>query len=216
MADDPSSQAWPPPPPAVALLCPRCGAPAQPAARVQRCDKCRLRFVLQAGPFLDRAVVPPPPDPQASLITVRSGGFIDRYGGVDADGVLEGALDPVLAKVRMTTKKIAFRGVYTVAVWRRIPWAEVLAILLVPVPFTFVVARLAWKYPHYNAFWPAVALAGLTLAALGAVFLVRANFVRVVGAKETFVIRFDRPLRRRKRFHAELLRRCGLAPTPIP
>jgi len=212
---DPASQPWPPPPPDRALQCPRCQAPASPAADVQGCA-CGLRFVLRAGPFLDRSLQPPPPEPDAKRIAVRSSGTLGRYGALDTDGVLEGALDPILGRVPMTATKIAYRGIYTVAVWRSIAWREAAAVLLVPVPFTVLLASYAWSHPG-TALLPVLALMGiLTLAALASAFVLRAHFVRVVGARESLTIRFDRPFHRRRRFHDELLRRCGLAPGPIP
>jgi hypothetical protein len=57
--------------PPQALTCPRCGAPATPAAGAQRCPRCGRSFALHAGALLDPAVRPPAPDPRAGRIKVR-------------------------------------------------------------------------------------------------------------------------------------------------
>lgn len=212
---DPSQEAWPPPPPAHALQCPRCGAGAKPGPAVQACA-CGLRFVLRAGPFLDRSLELPAVDPSARRITVRTSGLLSRYGGLDARDVLEGGLDPILGRVPMTTMRLAYRGVYTIAVWRRVAGAEAASVLLVPLPLTLLLARFYFGSPDPFVLCLLLLLGLPTLAALGLVFLWRAHYVRVVGARETFTIRFDRPLRRRRLFHDELMRRCGLEPSPIP
>ena len=172
---------------------------------------------MQAGPFLDRSVTPPPPAPGARRIMVKSAGLVvRRYGALDADGVIEGALDPVVSLVPMTATKIAYRGIYTVTVWRQILWREAAALLLLPLPFTAFLAAWYLAEPAPALLFLLVPMALLTLWAGQAVFLVRAHYARVVGARESLTIRFDRPAWRRRRFHDELLRRCGLAPGPIP
>lgn len=204
---------WPPPPPAQAFECPKCRRPARPAPDVQRCA-CGLAFSMRAGQFLDRSVAPPA-DPKAKKIVTKSGGtLVRRYGGIDAEGVFEGALDPILGAVPMTANRIGYRGVYTVTVWRRVSKLEALLVLLIPVPFTLAVAAGIPRAPELGLLF--VPMVAITLWALAGAFLVRAHFVRVVGAKQTLSFRFDRPFWRRRRFHDELLRRCGLSPGPIP
>ncbi len=214
-APDLESQAWPPPPPPQALQCPRCGKAARPAQAVQTCA-CGLRFSLRAGAFLDRSIEPPPLDPKAEVVVVKGTGMVRRYGRLDPDAVVEGALDPVLARLPMTAAKIAYRAIYTVAVWRQIAWRSLVAVLLVPVPFTWLLAS-AWRnQPDPALLALTLAMALLTLGSLASVLLLRTHYVRVVSARETLIIRFDRPLRRRRRFHDELLRRAGISPGPLP
>ncbi|MGC4115023.1 MAG: hypothetical protein QM765_10515 [Myxococcales bacterium] len=213
---DSDSQAWPPPAPPQALQCPRCGAAAKPADSVQRCGKCRLRFVLRAGAFLDRAVQPPPLDPRAEVVIVKSSGALRRYGRLDPDALVEGALDPLFARLPMTTTKLSYRAIYTLAVWRQIPWRSALAVLLIPVPFTWALFSVWRADPLPGLLAMTLAMAALTLGSLASIFLVQSHYVRAVGAHETLLVRFDRPLFRRKKFHDELLRRSGLSPSPLP
>lgn len=208
-------QAWPPPPPPQALQCPRCGAGATPADGVQRCA-CRQRFVLRAGAFLDRSVVPPAPDPAAETVVVKSSATLRHYGRLDPDAVAEGTLDPVFARLPMTTTKLSYRAIYTIAVWKQTAWRSLLAILLVPAPFTWALFALWRSAPGPGLLGLALAMAALTLGSLGSVLFIPSHYVRVVGAKDTLVIRFDRPLFRRQKFHDELLRRAGVSPSPLP
>ncbi|HEY3452509.1 MAG TPA: hypothetical protein VGK67_39560 [Myxococcales bacterium] len=210
-----ASQAWPPLPPPHALQCPRCGAAAHPAGSLQTC-RCGLRFALFAGAFLDRSIAPPPPDPEAETIVVRGSGMLRRYGKLEPDAVVEGALDPVVAWFPMTASRIAYRAIYTIAVWKQVPWRTVAAILLVPFPFTLILAAAYRSDPMLGVLVLLVAMAVLTLGSLASLFLAQRHHVRVVGARQTLHIRFDRPLVRRHRFHDELLRRCGLPPSPFP
>lgn len=199
-----------------AMSCPRCFFPAQPAMSVQQCTACRGTFVLYPGAATDPAIVPPPPLPTTQAIRVRSAGAFEyRFGIVEAFGVAEGALDPVIGRVATEKNGIAWPDVISIAVWRKLDVLELVVALLVPVPLALV-------------FWICVIMASagflflaVPLSLLGAFMIHRAvvrkkNFVRVCGRYGFVTVRFDRPGWRRLRFHSELLRRAGLRDAPIP
>jgi hypothetical protein len=199
----------------VALTCPRCGAAAQVAPEAQRCPKCQGLFTLRAGCLVDAEARPPAFDPKAKRIKVRSaGGFTYRIGAVEAQGVVEGMADPVTGAIPMDQAGVAFGDIFTVAVWRKIDVVRLIIAALIPVPLTLLclygVLRGAWGLLILAA--PFGLLAGLMIyGAAGA----RACYARVAGRYRTITVRFDQPGRRRRRFHDELLRRAGIAPSPI-
>ncbi|MBI5546339.1 MAG: hypothetical protein HY901_20825, partial [Deltaproteobacteria bacterium] len=118
----------------------------------------------------------------------------------------------------MTDDKVAYRAVYSVAVWRRISVATAVLLFLVPVPLLLLalVSLFMSGEPTLVLIFFVAPMA--TLAAWGAwdAFGIRANWARVVSTKGELRIRFDSPLWRRRRFLRELLRRCGISPAEIP
>jgi hypothetical protein len=196
------------------LSCPVCKAAAQPGPSIQRC-RCGRSFELYAGPFLDKSVVPPSPAEKTERVTVRSWGAILRqFGCLEADRVRAGPLDPITGHIPMSSQELAYRAVYTVAFWQRIPWGQAVAVLLVPLPFTL----FAWWAYVSSRSWVvlpfALLMTALVALAVHSIFIIQAHFARVCGAREALVIRFDRPRRGLRRFHDELLRRCGIKTTP--
>jgi len=63
---------------------------------------------------------------------------------------------------------------------------------------------------------PLVFFGAITVLMLVRAIGTQRNYVRVAGVWRTITIRFDAPWWRRKRFHDELLRRAGIAPSAIP
>jgi hypothetical protein len=199
-----------------AMRCPRCGHAATPAAGPQTCPSCRGVFALYAGAASDPSVVPPPPHPALDVVRVRSAGaFTYRFGVVEPLGVAEGTLDPVIAVGEMDRSGIAYPDIVSIAVWRKLDVLELVIAILVPLPL----ALLFWV-TTFTAGAGFLVLA-LPFSLLAAFMIYRAvvrqkHFVLVVGRWGPIEIRFDRPGWRRKRFHAELLRRAGLRDAPIP
>lgn len=199
-----------------AMTCPRCGYPTAPAAGPQTCQSCRGTFAWYPGAASDPSVVPPPPHPALDIVKVRSAGaFTYRFGVVEPLGVAEGTLDPVIAVGEMNRNGIAYRDIVSIAVWRKLDAVELGIAILIPLPM----ALLGWL-TTFTAGAGFLFLA-LPFSALAAFMIYRAvgrkkHFVRVVGRWGAIEIRFDRPGWRRKRFHAELLRRAGLRDAPIP
>ena len=185
MSDADPQAPWPPPAPPAAQSCPRCGASALAKPSPQRC-RCGLTFELYAGPFLDT--------------------------GLEADKVVSGPLDPLTGRIPMTATVIAYRGVYTVTLWRRIPWGQAVALLLLPVPFAAFLWWVALAFSSLPAAGGALLMSLPIALAFNSVFRVQAHFARVVGARETLTIRYDKPAGKRARFRKELLRRCGIEP----
>lgn len=137
-----------------------------------------------------------------------------RYGVLESLGVAEGQTDPVTGFIPMDKAGVAYPDVVSLAVWRKPDWVALVVALLVPVPFTLVMAVAAFSTPGFL-------FAALPFALLSAWMIYLAigfqrSYVRVVGRYRTLEIRFDRPLLRRRKFHDELLRRCGLPPAAIP
>ncbi|HEY3359983.1 MAG TPA: hypothetical protein VGQ83_42420 [Polyangia bacterium] len=204
-----------PAPPPQALTCPRCGAAATPAAGPQQCPRCRGRFALHAGALLDGAVRPPPPDARCDLVKVRWADLVTHHSGLlDGVGVAEGVNDPVTGRIPLETSGVAFADVYTLAVWRRLDVMRLILTLLAPLPLTVLLIAGAFA----SAWWliPAALFAALDARLLYQVFGARVCRARIAGRYRTITVRFDQPLRRRRRFHAELLRRCGLAAAELP
>ena len=212
----PADPPWPPPPPPEALTCPRCKAKVEARADVQTC-RCGLRFALHAGPLLDSSVTAAPTGPESDIVKVRSDGALLRhFGQLDAMCVQEGAFDPVIGHIQMDGTKIAYKAVYSVAFWRSLPVGSLIAFILLLAPITLL--SFAWLYSTMAAgvLIFVVPLTLLTAWAGYQIIGVRAHWARVVGPRTRLVIRYDRPGRRRRRFHDELLRRCGIGPSPIP
>jgi hypothetical protein len=137
-----------------------------------------------------------------------------RLGIVDAKGVAEGQTDPVIGMIPIDQSGVAYHDILSIAVWRKPDIVKLVVALLVPLP----IASLC--------FWAALDEArclyiGLPFALLGAWMIysalrIQKSFVRVAGRNRTINLRFDTPLRKRRRFHDELLRRAGLPPAVIP
>jgi hypothetical protein len=198
------------------MSCPRCGYPAAPATGPQTCRICRRTFALYAGAASDASTVPPPPHPSLDIVRVRSAGaFTYRFGVVEPLGVAEGTLDPVIAVGEVSRNGIAYPDIVSIAVWRKLDVLELGIAILVPLP----IALLGWVSTVTAG--AGFLFLALPFSLLAAFMIHRAvgrkkHFVRVVGRDGALEIRFDRPGWRRKRFHAELLRRAGLRDAPIP
>jgi len=182
---------------------------------VQRCTGCGGDFTLHAGYALDASVRPPPADPRAERIKVRSAGAVTySMGIVEAYGVSEGMTDPITGLIPIDQSGVAYPDIFTIAVWRKIAVVELVVALLIPLPITLLTL---WGSLHAPGLLIVFAFFALILGLmLYRAVSVKANFVRVAGRYRTITVRFDRPLRRRRRFHAELLRRAGVAPSMIP
>jgi hypothetical protein len=201
--------------PSAAFGCPRCQRPGTPAPGPQICAGCGKPYALHAGAALDPNVVPPPPDPTAERVKVRSAAVVTyRLGVVDVLGVSEGMADPVTGLIPIDEAGVAYTDIFTVTVWRKIDIVELVVASLIPLPLTLLFLWGAFSAPGFL-------VGALLFGAIGGWMLyralgARANHVRVVGRYRTIKVRFDRPIRRRQRFHAELLRRAGIAPSAIP
>lgn len=145
-----------------------------------------------------------------------------RVGTVEAIGVSEGVLDPVIGLVPVETSGVMYPDIVSIAVWRERDWVELAVAVLVPLPI--------------GAFFAAIGiivlikagLAGLTMAAAALVLLLLAAFMirravvtqkhlaRIFGRHRCITVRFDRPGSQRVRFHDELLGRAGQRPAAIP
>jgi hypothetical protein len=206
---------WPPPAPPEALACPRCKAPASFAPSIQVCGACQGRFALYAGPLVDTALAVPAPDPQAKRVKVRSAGMLLYHAGIlEPESVQEGTLDPVIGRLPVNSTAIAYRHVYSVAFWRTIDKAAVVANAVAWIT-TGVFAVGAFAQPALLIF--AVPWGLLTAWWTSRTYVVRRWHARVIGLKGTQVaVRFDKPWWNRRRFHDELLRRCGLPPAAMP
>jgi len=207
---------WPPPPPQEALSCPRCKQKVEVRPEVQTCA-CGLRFTLRAGPMLDSSLAPPAPDEHTKPIRVKSDGlFLRMAGELSPTFIALGALDPIIGHIQMDATKIAYKAIYTVAIWRRIPIASAISFVLLLLPFEVLslVLLVSTREPAMLFFTAPMTL--LTVWVGWQIFKVQAHWARVVAPKVSLRVRFDRPGRRRVRFHDELLRRCGIAPGPMP
>jgi hypothetical protein len=147
--------------------------------------------------------VAPPPNPAAPRIKSKSAaGALVEYAIVEAQGVAQGALDPITGFIPMDKNGVAFHDVATIAIWRRPDWVELIVGLLLPLPLGAGGIYL-----------------GLTRTPVSTPLLavvVGACFAQVAGRYRTIKLRFDRPLRRRLLFHDELLRRSGISPGAMP
>jgi hypothetical protein len=200
-----------------AFACPWCGAKAAFARGPQRCGACNKSFALHAGVRCDSQVAPPPFDPNARSIRVKSAGLVLlKMGEVTPHGVAGGTLDPVTGMVPMDQAGVLFVDIKSIAVWRKVDVMRVIAAMIVPAPIALalIAATIA------GAPWP-VLVFGLVFAAITAAMLRRAirvgaNMMRVAGAYRTIVLRFDTMWNDPKRFHDEVLRRAGIPESPLP
>jgi hypothetical protein len=202
--------------PPQAFTCPSCNGAARPNAGVQACSGCGARFSLHAGALGDPATVRPPPHNGARDITVKSAGaFLRKMGQVDPEGVSEGILDPVTGMLPIDQAGVRYVHIYSVAVWRSMDIMQLVVTILLGMPF---VVLAFYGVAKAGAFLLVAALPLLLLVVYGVwrSSILKKHMVRVVGWNRTLVIRFDSPLWNRVKFHDELLRRCGITPTPIP
>jgi hypothetical protein len=190
--------------------CPHCEAQATPQQAAQQCTGCSKAFSLHAGPALDPSRQPSAP--RQDKIKVKAEGL--RFGVVDTHGVAEGIVDPITGFIPIDQSGVAYGDIVSVAVWRRPAWVELVAAVMVPLPITFFALYAALSSPNW--LWIAMPFAFFAAFMLYRALLVQAHFARIVGRDRTITVRFDRPLRRRRRFHAELLARTGIPPAPIP
>ncbi len=200
-------------PPPDALTCPRCAAPATPGPEAQACTRCGGAFALYAGAALDGAVRPPPIDPGAERVKVRSAAVVTyRIGMLDPQGVSEGMADPITGLVPIDQSGVAYQDVVTIGIWRKPDLVELFTALLIPTPIATLLLLGAVKTPQLLV----IALPFALVAAwmIHRAIVVQATFARVVGRYRAIKVRFDRPGRRRRRFHDELLRRSGVVATP--
>lgn len=164
---------------------------------------------------MDASVVPPPFDPTLPVVRVKwASTFTYKFGELQPHGVGTGDNDPILGMIAMDSSGVLFPDIVYVAFWRKLGWLEAVLATFTLLPITLALSAATIRSP-------AVSLATLPFAALTAwvyyqAFVIRHQWVRVVGRYRTIEIRFDRPLWRRKRFYAELLRRTGLPFREMP
>jgi hypothetical protein len=197
------------------MSCPRCNNTVAPSAEVQRCSRCGGRFTLHAGALLDPTVIPPAVDPALPTIKVKAPGILLTQCAVTPEGVTQGLLDPVTGMIPLDQAGIAFADILTVTTWRSVDVLGLVVALVIPVPIALVCLVSAVTSTPWALIGGLPFTLGAALMIHGAVGRQR-NFVRVAGGARMITSRFDRPARRRARFHAELLRRAGISPTPIP
>jgi hypothetical protein len=218
MANEPAvaDPPWPPPPPPETLACPKCQAKVEPKAEVQTC-RCGLRFTLQAGPLLDASLTPAATGPESDIVRVNfSGAVLRQFGQLDAMCVQAGSMDPVTGHIPLDGAKLAYKAVYSVAFWRKLPVGSLVAWILLALPWALFSLGLLVSTREPGVLIFAVPMTLITVWAGYQIIGVRAHWARVVGPKMKLLIRYDKPGRRRVRFHDELLRRCGIRPSAIP
>lgn len=170
------------------------------------CPSCHKRFSIHPGPLVDRSLTPPPPDPQARRVRVRSHGVLLANAGVlEPESIQQGVLDPITGGVRLAEQTIVYPRVAAVAFWREID------------PFGALAVVVLWLLAAalHDGF-------GLGVAVLAAwqtrrILWLKRWHALVLGPKgHAISVRFDRPWWNRKRFRQELLRRCGMPVNPMP
>lgn len=204
--------------PSKALSCPRCSAPAQPSTAVQRCARCGGAFTLQVGYALDPSTPLPPYDRALPSIKVKASvQMVLQTGTVAPEGVMLGELDPVIGLVATNEAGVMFPDVGSVAVHRTVDFVSLVVAVLVPLPIAGGLTLIAMQPKTPIGFLVVAGLFGLLAAwMIYRAAFIKKHFVRIVGRYRTLSVRFDTPLRRRRAFHDELLRRAGIAPSPIP
>jgi hypothetical protein len=202
--------------PPQALGCPKCGVAAQAPTGIITCQGCGLPFALHAGARADERVVPPPFNPQAERVKVVTNGLVLRKMGLIApEGVSEGTLDPVTGYIPMDQHGVYFGDIFTVAVWRKVDVLRLIAAAILPLPLGLLFVSLGISQsPVFLAFGLPFVLG--TAWMIYRAFKIKVHMARIVGGARTIEVRFDAPIWRRKKFHDELLRRAGIAPSPIP
>ncbi len=186
--------------------CPRCDAPAKPAAALQRCEKCKKPFLLVARVAAAAAPAGKPIKVTYSETALR------RSATVDDAGVSCSTLDPVTGLLPMDTRKIPFTDIATIGLYRRIDWALLIALVLLfllPVVVPLVIA--SFNVPVVFAFsLPCVALFGLGLKKSIGVGVQRMRVVSATQAEVVLKLRFDAPMWKRKKFVDAVLTRSGV------
>jgi hypothetical protein len=204
-----------------AFGCPSCGATC-PGPGPQTCARCGLRLAIFSGYASDPSVVPPHPAGNAQVVRVKApSGFTVRYGVLEAYGVAEGELDPVIAASEMNKFGVAYPEIVSLTFWRKTDWvvAILAGITLVPIGLFLAGISLVALFGGSSGGVIATLLFGLGFLGLGAwavhkAIVVKKHFVRVVGIHRTIDVRFDRGAR--DTFRLELLRRAGLPPVDMP
>ena len=203
-------------PPPHALGCPKCGIGAPAATGLMTCAGCGLRFALHAGARADTRVVPVPFDPRAERVKAVSNGIVLRKMALVApEGVSEGTLDPVTGYIPIDQNGVYFGDIFTIAVWRKVDVLKLVATAILPLPLALIFVSLGiTQSPVFLAFGVPLALG--TAWMVYRAFKIKVHMARVVGSARTIEVRFDAPIWRKKKFHDEMLRRAGIAPSPIP
>jgi hypothetical protein len=197
------------------LTCPRCNAQASPQPEPQTCGGCNGSFTLHAGLAGGAAVTLPAPDASWKTLLVKSPGvFVMRFGSLDQQGIAEGILDPVIGLVPVGSSGVAYPDVISIAVWRSIAWLDLVTALLIPVPLAVFFFSLVPRAPA--ALYGALPFTFIAAVLLHRGVVTRACRARVIGLHRAVTVRFDRPFWRRRAFHSEMFRRCGIAPPALP
>jgi hypothetical protein len=204
-----------------AFGCPSCGATC-PGPGPQTCARCGLRLAIFPGYASDPSVVPPHPAGNAHVVKVKApSGFTVRYGVLEAYGVAEGELDPIIAASEMNKSGVAYPEIVSLTFWRKPDWVvSILAgITLVPIGLAITGVGVVGAAAGQIGAVIVPLLFGLGLLGLGGWsvhrgVVVKKHFVRVVGLHRTIDVRFDRGSR--DAFRLELLRRAGLPPVDMP
>ena len=205
----------PPAAPVGPFSCPSCFAQASAAPAPQLCGACGLAFVLRAGSRVDPAIQPPAYNPHLPSIKMRSAGLVVMQSSIVApEGVLQGSLDPITGRIPMDQSGVPFGDIVSIAIWRKLDVVRLVLLTLFLLPITLGLLTLCiWT--------PAVLIVALPILLLTVlsyyhVIVVRRNYARVTGSARVVQLQFDTPMRRRLKFHSELMRRAGLPESAIP
>jgi hypothetical protein len=140
---------------------------------------------------------------------------------LEAYGVAEGELDPVIAASEMNKSGVAYPEIVSLTFWRKPDWvvAILAGLTLVPIGLICVAISIVGIVAGEGGRVVLVPLFGLAFLALGGGaihrgLVVKKHFVRVAGLYRTIDVRFDRGAR--DAFRLELLRRAGLPPVDMP
>ncbi len=139
-----------------------------------------------------------------------SGSVLRRFGRLTPTGLETGGLDPLFGRIPFATSLLAYRGIYSLAFWQRLPRGAAAVWLLGTLPLTLLSLWASVELPPLLVLGVPMSL--LLASSFWSIFVVRARYVRVVGANQTHVVRCDQPLRAGPSFRRELLRRCGQVP----
>ena len=205
----------PPATPVGPFSCPSCFAPASAAPTPQICGACGLAFVLRAGSRVDPTIQPPAYNPHLPSIKMRSAGYVVMQSSIVApEGVLQGSLDPITGRIPVDQSGVPFGDIVSIAVWRKLDVVRLVLLTLFLLPITLGLLALSITVPA--ALLAAVPIGLLTGVSYYHVIAVRRNYARVTGGARVVQLQFDTPMRRRRAFHSELMRRAGLPESVIP
>jgi hypothetical protein len=204
-----------------AFSCPGCGATC-PGPGCQTCARCGLALAIFPGYASDPSVVPPHPAGNTQVIRVKApSGFTVRYGVLEAYGVAEGELDPVIAASEMNKSGVAYPEIVSLTFWRKPDWvvAVLAGLTLMPIGLIALAISIVGLVAGQAGGVIPMLLVWLGLVGLGGWsvhrgLVVKKQFARVVGLYRTIDVRFDRGAR--DTFRLELLRRAGLPPVDMP